>query len=191
MSVKLRINLASEPFRRDRHMLAAATALGLLLCGLLAMQIYIVVSERDQLADTRDTVARLEKQVAVMSAEQAKLDTMLRRPENAEVLERSIFLNALLLRKGISWTKIFSDLEGVMPHNVRLMSIRLPQITSQNEIQLDMVVGAQTSEPVLQFLMQLEGAPQFGATSLNSWLPPSQTEPLFRYRVSVNYGQKL
>lgn len=191
MVLKLSVNLASEPFRRDRPVFVASIALAVLLAGLLALQVYIIFSERDQLADTRVTMARLEAQVTAMGYEQAKLDGVLRRPENAEVLERSIFLNALLLRKGISWTKIFSDLEGVMPHNVRLMSIRLPQITSQNEIQLDMVVGAQTGEPVLQFLMQLEGAPQFGATSLNSWLPPSQTEPLYRYRVSVNYVQKL
>ena len=39
--------------------------------------------------------------------------------------------------------------------------------------------------------MRLEASPQFGATQVNNWLPPSQTEPLYRYRVSVNYAQKL
>ena len=38
------------------------------------------------------------------------------------MLERSVFLNALLYRKGISWTRIFADLEKVVPHNVRIMS---------------------------------------------------------------------
>ena len=50
-----------------------------------------------------------------MTAEQAQLDAVLRKPENAEVLERSVFLNALLVRKGISWTRIFADLEKVLP----------------------------------------------------------------------------
>jgi hypothetical protein len=31
----------------------------------------------------------------------------------------------------------------------------------------------------------------FGATAVHSSLPPAQTEPLFRYRISVNYAQKL
>ena len=59
------------------------------------------------------------------------------------VLERSLLLNTLIERKSISWTKIFADLEGVMPDNVRLIQVRLPQINSRNEVLLDMVVGAQ------------------------------------------------
>jgi len=54
-----------------------------------------------------------------------------------------------------------------------------------------MVVGAASSEPVLELLMSLEKSPQFGPTSLHNWLPPSQNEPLYRYRVSVSYAQKL
>ena len=56
---------------------------------------------------------------------------MLRKPENAEVLERSVFLNALLVRKGISWTRIFADLEKVLPHNVRIIQIH-PSVDAQN-----------------------------------------------------------
>ena len=58
-----------------------------------------------------------------MQPEQAELDAVLRKPENAEVLERSVFLNTLLLRKGISWTRILADLEKTMPHNVRIIQI--------------------------------------------------------------------
>ena len=63
-------------------------------------------------------------------------------PQNAVVLERSVLLNQLIERKSISWTRIFSDLEQVMPYNVALISVRLPQINSRNEVLLDMVVGA-------------------------------------------------
>jgi hypothetical protein len=90
----------------------------------------------------------------------------------------------------VSWTKIFSDLEEVMPHNVRLVQVR-PQINTRNQLGLDMVVAAQTVEPILEFLMKLEGSLVFGATTIHNSLPPSQSEPLFRYRVSVNYAQKL
>jgi len=40
-------------------------------------------------------------------------------------MERSLFLNALIDRKAISWTKLFADLEKVVPYNVRLVSVRL------------------------------------------------------------------
>jgi len=190
MSTKLRINLASEPFRHDRPLVAASILVAVLLVGSLAMLISLAVTERRQMADTRAAVQKQETVVRALAAEQAKLEAVARRPENAEVLERSLLLNTLLQRKGISWTKIFSDLEEVIPHNVRLVSVR-PEVNPQNEISLQMVVGATSSEPVLTLLMSLEKSPQFGPTSLHSWLPPSQNEPLYRYRVSVSYMQKL
>jgi type IV pilus assembly protein PilN len=101
-----------------------------------------------------------------------------------------LFINSLLYRKGISWTKIFSDLEGVIPHNVRLIAIR-PQVNAQNEVLLDMTVGAQSQLPVIDMLKRLEGSPLFGSTQVHNWLPPSQTEPLYRYRVTVSYGRTL
>ncbi len=188
--MRFRINLASEPFRRDRPLVVASVLLAALLTGALALMIRLAVIEHVDRTDSRETVAKLEAQAARLAGEQAKLEALLRRPENAEVLERSLLLNTLLQRKGISWTKIFSDLEEVLPHNVRLVSVR-PEVNAYNEISLQMVVGATSSEPVLQLLMTLEQSPRFGPTSLHSWLPPSQNEPLYRYRVSVNYLQKL
>ena len=112
------------------------------------------------------------------------------RPENARVFDEVLFINSLLYRKGISWTRIFSDLEEVVPHNVRLISVR-PQVNAQNQILLEMVVGAQSQVPVIDMLKRMENSALFGATAVHNWLPPAQTEPLYRYRVSVNYAQKL
>ena len=117
------------------------------------------------------------------------MEADLRRPENAAVLDQVLFINSLLYRKGISWTRIFSDLEGVMPHNLRLISIR-PQVNGRNDVLLDMVVGAQSQLPVIEMLKQMESSPLFGSTEVHNWLPPSQTEPLYRYRVTVNYGRQ-
>ncbi len=134
---------------------------------------------------------RLNGQLAKVKAEQAKLDATLSRPENAEVLERSQFLNGLIERKAISWTRIFADLEKVVPYNVRLVSVKLPQVNSENQVQLDMMVGAESFGPVLELLKRLETSPQFGPTSVINSLPPSQTDKLWKYRVSVSYAQKL
>jgi type IV pilus assembly protein PilN len=70
------------------------------------------------------------------------------------------------------------------------MTVR-PYLTANNEVQLDMVVGAQSPDPVIDLLKRLERSPAFGATSLLSSSPPTQNEPLYRYRVSVSYAQKL
>ena len=188
--MKIQINLASDPFRRDRPMVFASTLVALMLTCLLGVLIVLAVSERNRAAESRLMLDKLGGQLKGISAEQAKLEGVLRRPANAEVLDRSVLLNGLLARKAVSWTRIFADLEGVTPHNVRLVQVR-PQINAQNQISLDMVVAAQTVEPILAFIMKLEESPVFGATTPHNSLPPSQSDPLFRYRVSVTYAQKL
>jgi Tfp pilus assembly protein PilN len=189
--MRIPVNLSSEPFRRDRPILIASGACAVLLAGLLGVLIFLVMSGRAEVKDTRASVDRLSAELRQMNAEQARLDATLREPANAEVLERSLLLNTLLERKSISWTRIFSDLEGVMPQDVRLISVRLPQINSRNEVLLDMVVGAKDPGPVIDFFKRLEGSPRFGTIEGHSSLPPSQNEPLYRYRVTVNYAQKL
>jgi len=188
--MRIPVNLASEPFRRDRAVLVASTALGVLLIVLLVFLLSLNNLESGQVAETRSEIARLESQIHAISAQQARQDAILRKPENAEVLERSLFLNALLYRKGISWTRIFADLEKVVPYNVRIMAIR-PSVSGPNQVSLDMTVGAEAPLPVIELLKNLESSPSFGQVYSHSLLPPTQTDKMYRCRVSVNYVQKL
>jgi type IV pilus assembly protein PilN len=158
---------------------------------LLIYQVVHIVSEHQQAADIRIAIDRQNARLQAIAAQQAKLNATLRKPENAEVLERSLFLNTLIDRKAISWTKIFADLEKVMPYNVRLVSVRLPEVDVNNQVLLDMVVGAKDVPPILELLRRLAGSPQFGPTSVQSSAPPSQTDPFYRYHVTVSYAQKL
>jgi type IV pilus assembly protein PilN len=190
MRGSLPINLSSDPFRRDRPVILLGVAGGTLLTALLAVQCAMLWISRQEAADTRAAIEQTRRQIQALSAEQARIDALMRRPENAEVIEYAQFYNELIHRKAVSWTRIFSDLDEVIPHNVRLVSIR-PQIDRDNRVRLDMVVGSQTSEPVIQMLMKLEASPLFGATAVTSWLPPSQNEPLYRYRVTADYAPQL
>ncbi|HTB20224.1 MAG TPA: hypothetical protein VK708_19005 [Bryobacteraceae bacterium] len=191
MALRIPINLASEPFRRDRPVLVGSVALAVVLSLLLIYQVVTIVSERHQAADIRIAINQQNARLKSIADQQAKLNMTLRRPENAEVLERSLFLNTLIERKAISWTKIFADLEKVMPYNVRVVSVRLPEIDTQNQVLLDMVVGAKDVPPILELFRKLEGSPQFGNTSVQSSAPPSQTDPFYRYHFTVTYAQKL
>ena len=188
--VLLPLNLASEPFRRDRPILVASALTAALMLGVLALLVALIFQQRELAADSRAQMAALDAQLRTAAAEQGRLEAALRQPGSAEVLDRSVLFNTLILRKSISWTRLFSDLEKVMPGNVRLITVR-PFLDAGNAVQLDMVVGAQSPEPVIELLMRLERSPVFGATSLLSSSPPAQNEPLYRYRVSVNYAQQL
>ena len=185
--MRIPINLSSEPFRKDRPILIASAACAVFLTALLGILVFLIVNERTRAKDARVAVNRLRTELRSTAAEQAKLDEVLRRPANAEVLQLSQMLNALIERKSISWTRIFADLESVMPNDVRLISA----INSHNEVMLDMVVGAKEPGAVIGFFKKLEESPLFGPIEGHSSLPPTQNEPLYRYTVTVNYAQKL
>jgi type IV pilus assembly protein PilN len=189
--MRVPINLAREPFRQDRPVLIASGACAVALAVLLGVMIFLIAGERARARENRIAVDRMNAQLRALAAEQARLDAFLRQPANSVVLERSLLLNELIERKSVSWTRIFTDLEGVLPADVRLISVRLPNIDSRNQVMLDMVVGAKDPAAVIGFLKKLEESPLFGPAQTHSALPPSQNEPLYRYRVTVSYAQKL
>jgi len=188
--MKVPINLASQPFRRDRALIVASVAVSALMVLSLGGLIALAIADRHQMRDVRGDLTRLNLQIRDAGKTQGELDAVLRQPANAEVLERSLFINALLYRKGISWTRLLSDLEKTLPHNVRVMQIR-PYVTDKNQIALDLMVGAESPEPVVSLYKAFEGSPLFGGLLPLSSQPPTQAEPLYRYRFTVNYVQKL
>ena len=188
--MRAQINLATEPFHRDRLMLVASSAAALLLLITLGLLTIMAASDRQSMQASLTALDRTQSRLTAVNSEQKKLDAALRQTGNADVLERSQFINALLYRKGVSWTQLFADLGKVMPSNVRLLSIR-PQIYANDHVELDMVVGSDTPKPVLDLLAKFEGSDLFGSPSMYGVIPPSQTDPSFRYRLSVSYAQKL
>ena len=188
--MKIPINLASQPFRRDRPMLIGAAVLSAALLLTLGLLIYLAQLDRTQLASLRGEVSRLEKRLQVVRAEQARLDAVLRQPENASVLERSVFLNELIYHKAISWSRMFADLEKTAPYNVRITALH-PTIDSRNQVMLDMTAASDQPQGIEDLLKALESSPVFGYVYQHSTLPPTQAEPQFRSRITVSYDQKL
>ncbi len=184
------LNLATQPFRRDRPILIASALVAALLAVSLAVLASLALSDRREIQDTKRVLKGIDAQIARATQEQAKLDAAMRQPGNEEVLDRSVLFNVLIKRKAISWTRIFEDLEKVLPPEVRIVSIR-PQINGRDQVSLDMVVAAASPEPVVNFMAKLEGSEAFGQVAASGMAPPSQNEPLYRYRLTVNYDQKL
>jgi len=188
--MRIPINLASEPFRRDRPMLLASAAVSAALLVTLALLGYLALLDRAQLQSLRGEVSRLEGRLRTVRAEQARMDAVLRQPENASVLERSVFLNDLIFHKAISWSRMFADLERTAPYNVRITALH-PTINSRNQVLLDMTAASDQPEGIEDLLKALEASPTFGYVYQHSTLPPTQAEPQYRSRITVPYDQKL
>jgi Tfp pilus assembly protein PilN len=188
--MKIAINLASHPFRRDRAMIVASTLVCLLLVASMGVLIHLANEDNKQLGDVRHEVAMLKKQVQSVNDQQAKLNGVIHQPQNETVLERSVFINSLLLRKGISWNQIFTDLEKTLPYNVKLTRI-LPSVDEQGHVTLDMTLAADEIAPMVGGLKAFQENTLFGAVEYKNIIPPSQSEPLYRLALNVTYAQKL
>jgi hypothetical protein len=188
--MKIPINLASQPFRHDRAMLIGSGLLAVIMIATLAMLVSLARIDRKNKIESMKQLAVEHKRLAKVQKDLAEVDQELHQPKNEAVLERSVLLNQLLLRKGISWTRIFSDLEKVVPYNVQVLQIR-PSVDGKNRIYLQMVLGADQTTQLAAFVQKLEASESFGATTVTDIHPPSQTDPLFRYTVNVIYAQKL
>ena len=171
-------------------MLVASAAVGVLLCISLAILVGLAITDRRSMAESRAVIAKTQSQLAKINAAQAQLDAQMRLPGNASVLDRSVLFNTLIRRKAVSWTRIFEDLEKVLPHDVRIIAIR-PQLNAKNQLSLDMTVASLAPDPVTNFMLRLEGSEMFGYETVSAETPPTQNDPYYRYRLTVTYDQKL
>ncbi len=188
--MRITLNLATQPFGRARlfwllsgisAVVLAAAAAWLLTQYFQANEIppELLVQERQLRSDLSD-----------LSASERRLRATLEEPANGDVLERSLFLNELLYRKGISWTRTFADLEKILPPRVQMFQIR-PRVESDHKVLLEMQVGAETPKDFIELLKALESSEAFGAADLRGNSPPTENQPLFRYQLMVSYDQQL
>ncbi len=190
------INLASQPFRRERAQNAAYALISAVLVCTLLVLVIMILHERSRAADLRREIDAETTALRRYQREDAQFSTVLAKPENADVFSTSVFLNELIARRAVSWTRVFKDLGTVMPSDMRLLGIRLPQIPTEdasgtNHVQLDMLVGTGRPDAVIDLLKKLQESSLFGAASVVTQQPPTQNDPLYKFRVMVPYAQKL
>jgi hypothetical protein len=165
--MNVRFNLASHPYEnlRPRYVLAG---MALVLVAVLAA--LLVSRERQQNAETRSItqqMARFEQEMQDLAREQRELDEWLRRPEVQEIRDHSAFLNSLILRKSLSWTQMFLDLEKILPARAQVTSIQ-PRINRDRQPELAISVTADDMGPLVELLKNLESSSQFGSPAVQS-----------------------
>ncbi len=190
------INIATQPFKRERAQSAAAAVIALLLTVSLAVLISLVLRSRAQASDLRRVISAQQAQLSRLQRSQTEYSSILGKPANADVFAQSVLLNELIARRSVSWTRVFQDLGTVLPTNMRLLSIRLPQVAAENgtgldRVQLDMWVGTEQPAAVIGFLKRIETSKLFGDASVMTQAPPTQNDPLYKYRLTVSYAQQL
>ncbi len=188
--MQIELNLASRPSGGYRAFFVLAC---LATAGLLAAAALLIAS---YLGSGNLPAELLEKEPQLL-AEQGRLGDLgaqatakIGSVRTGEILDRTAFLNELLIRKGISWTRTFLDLAQVLPPSVRVLTIQ-PEVAYGDTIRLDMTVSAKQPSDFIEFLRSLEGSELFGSPGLRGSAPPTESDPNFRYQLAVEYDQQL
>src|SRR5215468_965703 len=155
--MRIDINLATQPYEDARQFwtywgtgVALLSLATMLLAFLSVTRLINANRERKEIAEMQAVIARFDQ-------EKTKAEATLNQPQNRVTRDRSRFLNSLFTRKAFSWTRLFEDLERVMPAHLHVVSIS-PDISKDNNIELKLVVGGDTRDQALDLVRKMEGS---------------------------------
>jgi type IV pilus assembly protein PilN len=161
--MRLDINLATHPYE-DQRQFWLRWGSGLAFLGLVTLiLLYAVISGWIDAHRDRALLQQAQQKIAERDQEKVKAEATLNRPENRSTRDESQFLNDLFQRKAFSWTRVFEDLERVMPGRLHLVSIR-PEMDENNQLQLKMVVGGDSRDKAIELVHKMETSEHFRQT---------------------------
>lgn len=191
----LELNLASRPFRNNNPIWAAH---GLLAGAVVAFSVW----NGHTAVDVTRKLAALQADIGSVERRFSELD---RREEAAVQGVRAFDLktlqfqadkaNDIILRRGLSWTRLFNTLEKVVPYEVRMTAVRPVYGTRQTQasaprgavfegtVPVDVEGTAQSLEAFLEFERALIVDPHFAEVEpLRSESSPGEAEVKFQLR---------
>jgi len=165
--MRLDLNLATRPYE-DAREFWLRWGIGVGVLGLLTL-ILLGLAIRGWVSAGRDrhAIAQLQAQIAEKDSERTKAQAFLEMAANHSTRDQSQFLNGLIQRKGFSWTRVFEDLERVMPNRLHVVSLR-PELNEQNQLQLEMKVVGDTRTEAIDLVHRMEGSKHFQGSQLES-----------------------
>lgn len=172
--MKVRLNLATAPLENNRRFL-----LGTSLVGIFALVLFVLLARqayRDwrESSEIRAEMAELQGQMRELRDARAEMERAFKRPEAKRTVERAAFLNGMIEQRSFPWTRIFMDLERLLPEGVRVVSIA-PQM-KDGRVEVKLVVGATSDDAKLDFLKTLEESKEFTGMQVLSETRPSRPD---------------
>jgi len=172
--MRLDINLATRPYE-DAGEFWKRWGLGVGLLGLLTLVLIgFAVTGWIKAGRDRHAIGRLEQQIAERDDERAKAQAYLDREVNRSTRDQSQFLNDLIQRKAFSWTRVFEDLERVMPPSVHVVSVK-PEVNDQNQLEVEMKIAGDNRVNAVDLVHRMEGSNHFQAPQLVQEMQDAQS----------------
>lgn len=171
--MRVRLNVATRPLETHRRFLAAA-GLALFVAGFVFIALGAhVYSVRKVDAELRARTGKTREEMARLLEQRRELEQFFGLKETAELHDRASFINGIIDARSFNWTRMFMDLERILPGGVRVISIEPKQV--QGRVQVKLSVGTSSDEAKLKFLRALEDSKEFTDIELQNEHAPSQT----------------
>ncbi len=163
--MRVDINLATRPYEDSGPLWlrwgGALAALSLFTLILL----YSALSGWAAARKDRGLIEQRQQQIAARDLQKAKAEETLSLPANRGTRDRAQFLNDLFQRKAFSWTKVFEDLERVMPARLHVVSIQ-PDKAADNQLKIKLVVAGESRDRALELVRKMESSQRFQQTQI-------------------------
>jgi Tfp pilus assembly protein PilN len=164
--MKLLLNLAPKPLERHRAFkvfYSSAALTSILLFLFLGTHVYHIRKSASQFRLSHHQAAA---QIAQFSARRRELVDFFSHPDNASLHDRAAFVNSIIDARSFNWTRMFMDLERVIPPGVHVMNIEPKQLAGQAAVK--MTIAAENEDAKLKFLNALEESDAFSHLQLTN-----------------------
>ncbi len=159
--MRLNINLATKPYLDVRRVLSQWGSLVLLLALCTGGLVWKAVVNWREASEVNAKIAELKTSIAELDRQHEEASALLRRPQNVPVLNASRFLNGLIARKSFSWTRVFMQLEQIMPPRLHVVSISPELQPATNTVEVHLTVAGTSRDAAVDLVKRLEQSPNF------------------------------
>lgn len=153
------LNLSTRPFPAYRIVNLAMLAVLIVLVLISVWQAYGFVQFSSLAGSIRDEEQNVRVEAESLAKHVTELEGRLDRPEAAAKLSEIAFLNSLIGRRELSWTKMFATLEQIVPETVHLVSLK-PEF-GDGLVKLRIQIQGRSITDVSNFVKALEQSPVF------------------------------
>jgi type IV pilus assembly PilN-like protein len=165
--MRLNINLASQKYEDVRRFYVRwGTAIALAAALMLALMFLGWKNYSDSSA-TSASIRKLQDEIASLQKERAQAEAISNRPENHDVTAQKNYWNRQIMRRALSWTQLFNDLQRIMPARAYVSSVR-PELTPDNRVKLKLEILGDKHDNALELLERMEKSERFRSPKLNS-----------------------
>lgn len=184
--MKTRLNLASRPFR-NRALPWTVTAI-IALASTVALMLIVRASFQTnaQAQAIESDVTRLQRDVDGAKRRANEIKSVFT-PAQFETLKSA---HALVDRKRFSWSRLFGDLEAVLPGSVRVSRITVKKVTAMGDLteaDLELVVASKSPTTVTDMIADMERGGVFRAELMSQNTQRGRGETGAEYELSVHY----